>query len=86
MIQVFGAPVRVYEGYVITQFGHRFPIYEFSRGYTLGHGQTWISEYLNPRDRVVAVDIRAEAMGGVSTMNIGVTSTEGIPAIYPTRY
>lgn len=85
-IQVFGAPVRVYEAYVITQFGRYLPIREFSRGMMLSHGQMWTSEYLNMGERVVAVDIRAEAMGGVSTLNTAISSSEGVPAIYPTRY
>ena len=86
MIQAFGAPVRVYEAYAVTQYGRYVPIREFSRGLALSHGQMWGSEYLNFGDRVVAVDIRAEAMGGVSTLNVGITSTEGVPAIYPTRF
>ncbi|WP_374033614.1 beta-sandwich domain-containing protein [Bdellovibrio bacteriovorus] len=76
--------IQLHETYAITQSGRRIQLRQLSYTGTFYYSLT--SEYLTAGERIVAIDIRAESMGGNADINVTVTSSYGAPSIYPIRY
>nr|BFD66134.1 hypothetical protein HAGR004_11560 [Bdellovibrio sp. HAGR004] len=83
-VSVYRAGVQLHETYAITQSGRRVQLNRLSYTGTFYSGLT--SEYLMAGERIVAIDIRAESMGGYADLDVRVSSSYGAPSIYPVRY
>lgn len=83
-VRTYRAGMKLHETYVITQSGRRIQLGNLSYTGTFYSGLT--SEYLRAGERIMAIDIRAEAMGGNSDLEVRVSSSYGAPSIYPVRY
>ncbi|UXR66170.1 beta-sandwich domain-containing protein [Bdellovibrio bacteriovorus] len=83
-VSVYRAGVQLHETYAITQSGRRVQLNRLSYTGTFYSGLT--SEYLMAGERIVAIDIRAESMGGNADLDVRVSSSYGAPSIYPVRY
>lgn len=83
-VGVYRAGVQLHETYAITQSGRRIHVRGLSYTGTIYSGLT--SEYLTAGERIVALDIRAESMGGNADLEVRVISNDGPPSIYPVRY
>lgn len=83
-VSVYRAGVQLHETYAITQSGRRIQLHRLSYTGTFYSGLT--SEYLTAGERIVAIDIRAESMGGNADLDVRVSSSYGAPSIYPVRY
>lgn len=83
-VGVYRAGVQLHETYAITQSGRRIQLRRLS--YTGTFYSSLTSEYLTAGERIVAIDIRAEGMGGNADLDVRVSSSYGAPSIYPVRY
>lgn len=80
----YRAGLRIHEAYAITQSGRRIHLGRLTYGGTIYSGI--MSDYVMAGERIVAIDIRAESMGGNTDVDVRVISGEGVPSIYPVRY
>ncbi len=83
-VNIWRAGAIIHEAYAITDRGYRIPLNQLFRNGRLYNGST-VTEFLGSRDRISAIDLRIESMGGYADINVRVSSREGTPYIYPTR-
>lgn len=86
-VRVVDVALKIHEAIVHTEDGRQIRVRELSPTGTFYAGETETSENLNlGRERVVAIDIRAESMGGYADALIKVTSSVQQPSLSVTRY
>lgn len=69
--------LKLHETYLITESGSKIKIHEFSRSVAIENKTTGVSENLNSRERIVAIDLRAESMQAEATIQVVAYSDEG---------
>lgn len=67
----------LHEAYAVTEAGQRIKIQEFSRSTLVSNMATAESEDLNARERIVAIDLRAESMQAEAVIQVVAYSDEG---------
>jgi hypothetical protein len=82
-VRVLSYGVQVHEAAVVTTSGNRYNIRAFSETGSFSSGRA--SEVLNMYEPVVAIDIRAESMGGYADLQVNVVS-DGQTSLSETRY
>lgn len=83
-VATYVAAVQIHEAYVTTTSGARYQVRELTE--TGSFSSQRVSEILNIYEPIVAIDLRAESMGGYATLNVTVDSTDGSTALSVTRY
>ncbi|WP_413944225.1 beta-sandwich domain-containing protein [Bdellovibrio sp. HCB-162] len=73
--------VKIHEGSVVTQRGQRISIREFQNTPVFDAGSRAVSENLNVRERIVAIDLRMESYGGYAAVEVKALSNEGRPRL-----
>lgn len=84
-VAVLSAGVKIHEAYVHTDRGEKIRVRELI-GASARRGDVIFSENLNLRDRVRAIDIRVESMGGEADIELTAVSTDGRPRLSAQRY
>lgn len=84
-LNIWSAGARVYEAYAITESNRRIPLDDLTYYGTLYSGAS-VSSSVRTYERIIALDFRVESMGGYADINVRVSSDEGTPYIYSTRY
>lgn len=81
-----GAAIKYHEGYAITRSGQRVALYDLYRTPTYAYGSVIYAD--NPYDynEIIAIDIRAESMGGYSDLTVVLHSNEYLPILRPRRF
>lgn len=81
-----GAAIKYHEGYAITRSGQRVSLYDLYRTPTYAYGSVIYAD--NPYDynEIIAIDIRAESMGGYADLTVVVHSNEYLPILRPRRF
>lgn len=77
-ISVNTSQLALHESYVITESGQRIKIQEFSRSAVIANKATAFSEELILRERISAIDLRAESMGAESDIEVVAYSDDAI--------
>lgn len=66
--------VRIHEAYIITSSRRKIALNEFA-GRTLASPGPYMSDYIRAGEKIIAIDFRAESMGGSSNLFVTVTSS-----------
>jgi hypothetical protein len=82
-VQAFSVPAVLHETYILTRNGARYGIRSLS-GVNVNGGIA--SEMLNVYDDVIAIDVRAESMGGYADLSVSVVSSNGATSLSEGRY
>ncbi|WP_413584946.1 RT0821/Lpp0805 family surface protein [Bdellovibrio sp. HCB274] len=85
-VRTLTAGVRVHDAIVYTQRGQRLSLYTLQGRGTMFAGQSAISENFYRGDRVTAIDVRLESMGGYADVLLTVFSLDGYPNINVSRF
>lgn len=86
-VRALSAGLRIHEASVYTESGRRIQIRELTQTPTVYAGDTAVSENLNlGGDRVVAIDLRVESMGGYADATLKAISNEAYPSLSTSRY
>ncbi|MGZ3771612.1 MAG: beta-sandwich domain-containing protein [Bdellovibrio sp.] len=85
-VELYRSGIRIHEAYAVTESGRRIYLSNLSYGGVVYAGQKVMSEYISAGERIAAIDIRAESMGGCADVTVGVVSRQGYPSVYPSRY
>ncbi|WP_413613197.1 beta-sandwich domain-containing protein [Bdellovibrio sp. HCB-110] len=86
-VRALSAGVKIHEAIVHTGSGDQIRVRELSPTPTFYAGDTAVSENLNlGRERVQAIDIRAESMGGNADVLVRAISNSGYPSLGVSRY
>lgn len=83
-VRVYSAAVQLHEAYVTTRSGARYQLRELS--YTGTFSSQRVSEILNIYEDIVAIDIRAESMGGYADLGLTVVSSDGSTSLSLSRF
>jgi hypothetical protein len=83
-VQVQCAAAQVHEAYVTTESGARYSVRSLFETGTFTSSRA--SEILNINERIVAIDVRAESMGGNADILVSVTSAQGDLSLSGNRY
>lgn len=75
-IKAIKSKLMTHESYLITTEGRRIKIEEFSKSILIENSQTALSESLNSRERISAIEIRAEAMQAEADVQVTAYSDE----------
>jgi hypothetical protein len=80
------AAIKYHEGYAITRNGQRIALYDLYRTPTYAYGSVIYAD--NPQDynEIIAIDIRAESMGGYADLTVVLHSNEYLPILRPRRF
>ncbi|WP_291515531.1 beta-sandwich domain-containing protein [Bdellovibrio sp. ArHS] len=78
---VWSQRLKVHEASVVTQSSARIPVQQLTNGPVLNAGSSVISENLNIREAIVAIDLRLESYGGVSAAIVKALSLDGYPEL-----
>ncbi|AFY00689.1 beta-sandwich domain-containing protein [Bdellovibrio bacteriovorus] len=73
--------LKIHDASVITEDGQRVSIREFRNTAVFGVGSRAVSENLNLRSRIVAIDILAESYGGYADVRVTALSTDERPQL-----
>ena len=73
--------LKIHDASVITEDGQRVSIREFRNTAVFGVGSRAVSENLNLRSRIVAIDILAESYGGYADIRVTALSTDSRPQL-----
>ncbi|WP_374028050.1 beta-sandwich domain-containing protein [Bdellovibrio bacteriovorus] len=73
--------LKIHDASVITEDGRRVSIREFRNTAVFGVGSRAVSENLNLRSRIVAIDILAESYGGYADVRVTALSTDSRPQL-----
>ncbi|UXR66284.1 beta-sandwich domain-containing protein [Bdellovibrio bacteriovorus] len=84
-IKAVKSKLLTHKAYLITSEGKRIKILEFSKSSLLQNQQTAMSEDLNSRERISAIDIRAESMQSEADIEVTAYSDESRPALKVVR-
>lgn len=76
-VQVLYAALQIHEAAVITRSGARYNVRELSRTGVFYSSQ--ISEYLSIYEDIIAIDLRAESMGGHANVRVTLTGENSTP-------
>jgi hypothetical protein len=85
-IAVLDAAVKIHEVVAHTQNQQAFTLPDLSETGTFYVGDSRKGDLSIYPDRITVLDIRAEAMGAVATLNITVKSVEGTPKLSTQRF
>lgn len=85
-VRVLSAGLRIHDATVYTESRRQYSINQYQRTGTLYAGDRLASEILNSRERVTAIDLRLESMGGYADVLVKVMSMEDRPALRVSRY
>lgn len=80
-VSALAVRVKIHEGIVVTQRGQRISIREFQNTPVFDAGSRAVSENLNIRERIVAIDLRMESYGGYAAVEVKALSNEGRPRL-----
>lgn len=80
-IAALAARVKIHEGSIVTQSGQRLPVREFQNTPVFDAGSRAVSENLNLRERIVAIDLRMESYGGYAAVEVKALSNDGRPRL-----
>lgn len=73
--------LKIHDASLITEGGQRVSIREFRNTAVFGVGSRAVSENLNLRQRIVAIDILAESYGGFADVRVTALSTDDRPQL-----
>ena len=85
-VRVLTAGARVHDAVVYMQSGQRMSLYSLQNRGTLYAGDRATSENFFRGDRVTAIDVRLESMGGYADVLLSVMSLDGYPNINVSRF
>ncbi|XGC81688.1 RT0821/Lpp0805 family surface protein [Bdellovibrio bacteriovorus] len=86
-IYALAAGLKVHDTTIYTESGRRVQVYQLTNTRNIYSGDTLYSENLNlGSDRVTAIDLRVESMGGYAEAIVKVTSNETYPSLSVSRY
>lgn len=83
-VRVNNAGVKIHRATIVTSSGRRITLYQLSNTGTFYSSMT--SEYIRAGERITAIDILAESMGGYADLKVIVTSSNGPISLYGQRY
>lgn len=73
--------LKIHDGSLITEDGQRVAIREFRNTAVFGGNARVVSENLNLRSRIVAIDILAESYGGLADLRVTALSNDSRPQL-----
>ncbi|WP_413558144.1 beta-sandwich domain-containing protein [Bdellovibrio sp. HCB209] len=85
-VRVLTAGARVHDAVVYMQSGQRLSLYSLQNRGTLYAGDRATSENFFRGDRVTAIDVRLESMGGYADVLLSVFSLDGYPNLNVSRF
>ncbi|QDK46391.1 hypothetical protein DOM22_15065 [Bdellovibrio sp. ZAP7] len=85
-VRTLTAGARIHDAVVYMQSGQRQSLYSLLNRGTLYAGYSAVSENFFRGDRVVAIDVRLESMGGYADVLLTVYSLDGYPNINVSRF
>lgn len=80
-ISVLNQRLKIHEVSVITDRRERIQLKELTNSPVVGTGSVLSSNYLNVREEIIAIDIRAESYGGVASMLVTALSNQDRPSL-----
>lgn len=83
-VRVYSAAVQLHEAFVTTRSGARYQLRELSRTGTFSSQR--VSEIFNIYEDIVAIDLRAESMGGYADLGVTVVSSDGSTTLSLSRF
>lgn len=85
-VRVLSYGLRIHEAVVYTETGARLSVREFNETRVLYAGESAISEILNIPQRITAVDLRIESMGGYSDALLSLDTERGFANLSVSRF
>lgn len=80
-VAVLAQRLKLHEAVLHTEDGQRISVREFQNTSVIGTGSRAVSEVLNIRSGIVAIDLRAESYGGYADISISALSSEDRPQL-----
>lgn len=80
-VTVLSQRLKLHEAILHTADGQRISVREFQNVNVLGAGSRAVSEILNTRSGIVAIDLRAESYGGFADISVSALSSEDRPQL-----
>lgn len=80
-VTVLSQRLKLHESILHTADGQRISVREFQNVNVLGAGSRAVSEILNTRSGIVAIDLRAESYGGFADISVSALSSEDRPQL-----
>lgn len=85
-VKALSAGLKIHAATVYTVSGNQVNVREFNETSTFYAGDNAVSERLNLRERVTAIDLRVEGMGGTANILVSVDSNDGYSSLSVNRY
>ncbi|UXR65189.1 beta-sandwich domain-containing protein [Bdellovibrio bacteriovorus] len=80
-VAVLAQRLKLHEAVLHTEDGQRIAVREFQNTNVINAGSRAVSEVLNVRSRIVAMDLRAESYGGYADISVSALSSESRPQL-----